>query len=88
MKSYTLANWDGSLTDRTSSARDPGRHDGHVQAQATADRQNGALNVNGWHIPIQDTHNRYPSETGTASVRTEGQRGAKSRMNGIQVSNR
>jgi hypothetical protein len=84
MKSYTLGNWDGSLTNGTSSPRDVGSEVWHDEAQATPDRQNGVLNVNGRHIPMQDTRNRYPNETGT----TDGHGGAKARMNGFQVSNR
>lgn len=84
MKSYTLGDWDGSLTNGTSGARDAGSEVWYDEAQATPDRQNRALNVNGRYIPMQDTRNRYPSEIGT----TDAHGGAKSRMNGIQVSNR
>jgi len=86
MKSYTLANWDGSLVNGTSSGSGV-RQDGYgVQAQAPPDRPNGAFNVDRWKIPVQDTHHRYASGTGATDEWTEGHSGPNSRMNGIQVS--
>ncbi|KAF8344947.1 hypothetical protein F5887DRAFT_236274 [Amanita rubescens] len=85
MKSYTLANWDGSLVNGTSSSSGV-RQDGYgVQAQATPDRPNGAFNVDSWKIPLQDTHHRYASGTGATDEWTEGRSGPNSRMNGIRL---